>query len=331
MSKVRMGVIGVGKMAEICHLPILAKLPQVELVAFCDTNPENLKARANQYGIRARYTDHHELLEREHLDAVCIFVPPFAHTDAEIIAANKGIAVFVEKPPALSMAKAHEIHAAIRRAGVISAVGFHERYRIVADVARQHLAGKIPIQALIHRLHGSNALAYWWKIERLGGGAFVENTIHAVDLLRYLAGELTSVSCRVVERPSKTVELDIPLSTCATYTLASGGIANVTNCTALARHGQSQFLLIAGDSLFDLSGGRLLLDGKEIAHDDPGRAAYEREFAAFADAVLARDASRIRAPYSDGIFSLAAVLGAMESARHGGATVDLTRKPYRVA
>ena len=328
MDKLRVGVIGVGRMAQVCHLPILAKLPQVELVAFCDTNPENLGKSSDECGVQARYSDHHDLFEKEKLDAVCVFVPPFAHTDAEIIAAQNGIPIFVEKPPALSMEKAHEVNAAIERAGVINAVGFNERYRKATNAAKEHLEGKTPAQALIHRLHGSSAAAYWWKIEKLSGGAFVENTIHGVDLLRYLAGEFTSVSCKIVDRPDKSDELDIPLSHCATYTLASGGAANVTTCTALRRHGHSQFLLVAGDSLFDLSGQKLSIDGEEIALDDPGRAAYEREFSTFFDAVVEGDPGRIKSPYSDGIKSLAAVLGAVESARNGGLPVDLTKKPY---
>ncbi len=330
MARLRVGVIGVGRMAEICHLPILARLPQVELVAFCDTNPENLTARADEYGVQARYTDHHDLFDNEKLDAVCIFVPPFAHTDAEIIAAQNGIPVFVEKPPALSMDKAHEVRSAIEQAGIISAVGFNERYRISADLARQRMDGKMIVQALIHRLHGSRAAAYWWQIEKLSGGAFVENTIHWVDLLRYLGANYTSVTARIVERPDKTADLDIPLSHCVTYTLAGGGVANVTTCTALHHGGHSQFLVAADQSLYDLGGQALKIDGEEVVRDEPGRADYEREFATFFDAIIAGDPERIRSPYSDAIKSLAAVLGALESARAGGIPVDLTAPPYAV-
>lgn len=186
MSKLRVGVIGVGKMAEISHLPILARLPQIELTAFCDTSEENLTARGDEYGVAQRYRDHHDMLADERLDAVCLFVPPFAHTDAEVIAARQGVAVFVEKPPTLSMDKAHEISGAITRAVVINAVGFQERYRRATEAARVHISSRRLVQAMIHRLHGSKALAYWWMVEGLSGGAFVENTIHWVDLLRYL-------------------------------------------------------------------------------------------------------------------------------------------------
>jgi len=328
MARLRVGIIGVGEMARICHLPILARLPQVELAAFCDNNPGNLSARGDQYGVQARYGDHHDMLENEKLDAVCIFVPPFAHTDAEIIAAERGLPVFVEKPPALSMEKAQEVCAAIHKSGVINAVGFNERYRRATDLARERLADSPVVQALIHRLHGSSARAYWWMLESLSGGALVENTIHAVDLLRYLAGDLASVSARIVDRRDKTAELDIPLSHCATYTLARGGVASVTTCTALARCGSTQFLLVAGDSLYDLGGGKLVVDGQVVGEDEPGRGAYEREFATFFEAILAGDQDRIRSPYADALRSLAATLGAVNSARHGGQVVDLTAPPY---
>ncbi len=328
MARLRVGVIGVGEMSRICHLPILADLPQVELVAFCDTNPENLAARGDEYGVQGRYSDHHELFEKEQLDAVCIFVPPFAHTDAELIAADMGIGLFVEKPVTLCMDQAHQIDAAITKAGIINAVGFNERYRKAVDAARPLLAGKSVVLGLIDRSHGSRATAYWWMIEKLSGGPFVENTIHSVDLLRYLGGDLTSVSCRIVERPDKTEELDIPLSVCATYTLAGGGVANVTNCAALERGSHSQFLLVAGGSLFDLSGGKLVVDGEEVAGDDPGPAPHACKFATFFDAVESGDQASIRSSYTDSAKSLAAVLGAVDSARNGGAPVDLTAPPY---
>ncbi len=330
MDKLRVGVIGVGRMAEICHLPILGKLPQIQLVAFCDTSEENLAARGDEYGVDRRYSDHHDLFDNEQLEAVCIFVPPFAHTDAEIIAAESGIPVFVEKPPALSMEKAHEINAAIAKAGVISAVGFNRRYAKSSEVARERLAGRPLVQALIHRLHGSKAAAYWWMVEELSGGAFVENTIHAVDLLRYLGAEYTSVSAREVTRRDKTDELDIPLSQCVTYTLAGGGLANITTCTALQGGGHSEFLVVADGSLYDFAGTRLQVDGEQVAEDGEKRADYRGEFATFFDAVIAGDPERVRSPYSDGIKSLAAALGAVASAKNGGVEIDLTKPPYAV-
>lgn len=328
MSKLRVGVIGVGKMAEICHLPILADLPQVKLVAFCDTSDENLAARGDQYDVQRRYTSHYDLFDNESLDAVCIFIPPYAHTDAEIIAAERGIHVFVEKPPALTMQKAHEANAAIQQASIISAVGFNRRYSISGQAARAMLDDDCVVQALIHRLHGSKALAWWWMIEELSGGPFVENTIHSVDLLRYLGAEYLSVTAHAVVRPDSTEELDIPLSVCANYTLAGGGVANIATCSALDGFSRQGFLVAAGGDLYDLADSRLTVNGEEVAVDEPGRSDYRAEFASFFDAILYEDPSRIRSPYSDAVKSLAAALAAVESAHNDGMPIDLTQPPY---
>lgn len=330
MPKLRVGIIGVGLMAEICHLPIISKLPDVELVAFCDNSPENLQKRGDMFGVKRRYSSHAEMFDAEELDAVCIFVPPFAHTDAELIAARRGIALFVEKPPTLDMAQAHAISDAITRSGVVNAVGFNERYRVGVEAARERLAGTLPVQALIHRLHGSTAAAYWWMVERLSGGAFVENTIHAVDLLRYLGGEPQTVMAAQVDRPDKTAELDIPLSQCATYTLAGGGVANVTTTTALESGGHQQFLLVAGGKLYDLAGG-LAVNGQDVVRDPGERADYVQEFKTFFAAVRSGDQSAIRSRYADAVKSLAACLAVADSARRGGAPVDLTAAPYAIS
>ena len=58
------------------------------------------------------------------LDAVFVCVPPDSHQDAEILAAQKGIHIYVEKPIALSMEKAYEVEDAVNKAGIITAVGF---------------------------------------------------------------------------------------------------------------------------------------------------------------------------------------------------------------
>ena len=197
MDLLRVGVIGVGKMAEICHLPILAELPGIELAAFCDTDPANLSARGDQYGVAARYSDHHEMLDAERLDAVCIFIPPFAHTDAETIAAERGI-------HSSSRAAHPQMHQAPRSArpsvaGESSAGGLQQRYR-ARGVARSD--GRVPVTRRCCTACTARALAWWWK-RRSARVAFVENTIHWVDLLRWVAGT-TAVSARVVARPEPT-------------------------------------------------------------------------------------------------------------------------------
>ena len=60
---------------------------------------------------------------------------PFAHEDQELLAAEKGIHLFVEKPIVNNLDKAREIHDAIHKSKVITAVGYHWRYQSNTDRA----------------------------------------------------------------------------------------------------------------------------------------------------------------------------------------------------
>jgi len=113
MSSVRVGFIGCGGIANL-HMNNLSRIEGVELVAFCDVDEGRAKAAAERFKGNA-YTDHRKMFEREQLDAVYICIPPHAHTDQEILAAQAGVAIFVEKPVARTLDKALEILEAIKK------------------------------------------------------------------------------------------------------------------------------------------------------------------------------------------------------------------------
>ena len=126
---VRVAVYGTGRFAQATHLPNLSRIDGVEIAALCDINEDALREAAAQFGVSRTYTDAHEMLEAENPDALWSIVPAFARTDVEIAAAERGIQLFSEKPQAMDMALAKRIDAAVRKGGVISTVGFRERYR----------------------------------------------------------------------------------------------------------------------------------------------------------------------------------------------------------
>ena len=241
--------------------------------------------------------------------------------DFGIIAAERRIPFIVEKPPTLSMSKAREIAAAVERAGLTAAVAFNLRYTSTGEAAKEILGGRQIVQVLAHRLHGSRAKAAWWMRRTEGGGALVENTIHVVDLLRYLIGEIETVSALIVERPDSTPDLDIPLSHCVTYGFECGAVANATTCTALTRGGRSDLLIVADQDLMQLRGGELRWAEEVI--ECPERNSYAAEMRAFIDAISSGEANELRSPYADGIKSLGAVLAAEVSAKRGGKPVKL--------
>src|SRR5437660_7710090 len=128
---VRVGFVGAGGIAG-AHMNALEKVENAKIVAFADIDEARARRAADRFGATP-YTDYKEMFAREDLQAVYVCVPPLAHSDAEILAARKGLALFIEKPVAINIAKAKEIRAAIEQSGVISSVGYHWRSYELTD------------------------------------------------------------------------------------------------------------------------------------------------------------------------------------------------------
>src|ERR687889_130939 len=97
---VRVGFVGAGGIAG-AHMNALEKVENAQIVAFADVDEARADRAAERFGAKA-YTDYKEMFANEELQAVYVCVPPFAHTDAEILAAQRKLSVFVEKPVALT-------------------------------------------------------------------------------------------------------------------------------------------------------------------------------------------------------------------------------------
>ena len=187
----RIGIFGAGNFANKQHIPNLIQIDNVEIVAVCDIDEKAARATAESFDIPRIYTDGHEMLDKEPMDAMWSVVPAFARTDVEATAASKGIHLFSEKPQALEMKIACRIDEAIREAGVFSTVGFRERYRPIFQEARRLLSDKeivhIRFQSIRNLPEPRNANRWNAELEK-GGSAFFDWGPHAVDYSRFMSG-----------------------------------------------------------------------------------------------------------------------------------------------
>lgn len=159
MDKVRVGVIGLGEVAQIIHLPILRMLrDRYEIAALCDVSPGLLKAVGDEYGVDARFTDAAELV-RQDLDAVFVLNSDEYHAEHTILAVNAGKHVLVEKPMCLTPREADEIIAARDAAGVRVMVAYMRRFApaFTEAVEQVRQLGKINY-ARVRDIIGQNAL-----------------------------------------------------------------------------------------------------------------------------------------------------------------------------
>ena len=330
MKPVRLGFIGLGHITTRSHLPGLAPLVEageVILQAFCDINEETVKTQAATFGAQATYTDHHEMCDKEDLDAIYLCIPPTLHTDEILIAADKGFAIFVEKPQTLDIAQAVRFNAAIQDAGIVSQVGFMSRYYPSAEEVCQRLQERTLRHALVQRLYSGNPIRYWTSRFELCGGSFVENTIHTVDLLRYFLGDIEAVSAFYVERqPGEGPEpMNLPHVYNVSHRFTNGITANVSVSRVLTnvRVSRQQVMLVSDDSLIEWSGQKVAENGETVWETTEIVNPFALQAQAFVRAVQSEDASMMRSSYATSLNSLAAVLGANASAARGGELIRL--------
>lgn len=314
---VKVGFIGAGGIAHY-HLGHLAKIKEAEVVAFCDISRERAEKAAREFGART-YSDHHQMLEREELDAVYICLPPFAHQDQETLAAEKGINIFVEKPVALSLEKARQVEAKVLENKVITAAGYQNRYLDVID----HLClllKRETVGMFLGYWMGGMPLVSWWRKKEESGGQIVEQTTHIFDMARYLFGEVKKVFA--LARTGLMMEVEgynVEDASSVILCFKSGLIGTISSACFLSCGFKAGMDIYLKDRVIEYQERKSLkvIESKRtekiLVSNDPGLL----EDQVFIEAVKTGDASKIRSDYSDALKTLKITLAANESLETG--------------
>lgn len=315
MDHVRLGFIGAGGIAQR-HLGVLATMTDVTVAAVADPDSARAGAVAARTGAVA-YSSHAAMLEAETLDAIFICVPPFAHGEVERACLAKGLPFLVEKPLSLDLEMAEEIAAAVERAGLITAVGYHWRYLDTVDEARAHLADNPAHLMQGFWIDQTPPPDWWWREDR-GGGQIVEQATHLIDAARFLAGDVTEVFGMASRRDRPDfATLTVPTATAATLRFASGAIASLS-ATCLLRWNHRVGLHVFSDAMaIEISDHDLMVD---VGQGRPTRPASGdpvwRQDRDFIEAVMGRE-NRIRCPYGEALETHRVALAISRSARDG--------------
>jgi D-apiose dehydrogenase len=225
----RGALIGCGFFA-VNHLHGWRDAEGAEIVAICDRSPERLKIVGDQFGINARYSDAAEMLDAEKLDFVDIATTAPTHRALAELTASRGLAVICQKPFAPTLDDAKAIVAACQRANVPLMV--HENFRwqspiqkVKAILASGEIGdvfwGRVSFRSAYDVFSGQPYLAEGKRfiVEDLG--------IHALDIARFLFGDVMNVSARI-----KRVNPKIKGEDVATILLDHGdGVSSIVDCS----------------------------------------------------------------------------------------------------
>ena len=312
---IRVGFVGAGGIAN-AHMNALQIVDDVQIVAIADVSRERAESMASRFLAKA-YGDYRDMLEEEKLDALYVCVPPFAHEDQEILAAGKGIHLFVEKPVAVSLDKARAVRDAIKANGIVSAVGYHWRYQSNTQRAKK-LLDATPIGMVMGYWMGGFPEVGWWRRMEESGGQMVEQTTHIFDLARYLCGEVDEVYAAYANRASEKVPgFNINDVGTATLKFASGVVGTVSNTCLLSVPYMVGLHVIARDLVLEIHGDLKVIEPGHTEVFTGGANAMLEENRAFIEAIRTGDSTGVRSTYEDAVKTLAVTLACNESAKTG--------------
>ncbi len=188
------GIIGLGLIADF-HAQAVADAAGAKLVAVCGRSAEKSRAFAEKHGAAFSTTDLTAFLARPDLDVVSIATPSGAHLEPALAAARAGKHIVIEKPIEITLARMEALLTGVAAAGVKMMPIFQARFgdgarTVKAAVASGRLGRLTLASAYVkwHRTPAYYADSWHGTFDLDGGGAMMNQGIHAIDLLQWFAG-----------------------------------------------------------------------------------------------------------------------------------------------
>ncbi|WP_010647736.1 Gfo/Idh/MocA family protein [Oceanobacillus massiliensis] len=188
MSKLRMGFIGVGGIAQSRHIPAYLSMPEkVEIVAVQDLNQARAEEAAAKFNIPQVYGDYHDLFKV--VDAVTICTPNKFHAEISIAALEAGVHVFCEKPMAITVAECERMLEASDKAGKLLSIAYHYRFMEasrVAKLAMEDIGDPLVTRVQALRRRKVPGWGVFTNKDLQGGGSLIDWGCHFLDLSLWL-------------------------------------------------------------------------------------------------------------------------------------------------
>ena len=195
--KINVGVVGMG--IGWYHCDIFRKVPEANIMAICDANPERANAAQKEFGATYKFTKYEDMLKVEELEAIVIGTPNFLHKPMTIAALKSGKNVLCEKPMALNSREAKEMVDTAKKEKKKLMVHFNYRYVPECQFLKKYVEegnlGKIYFAKTAYLRRRGIPTRQWFTVKsQAGGGALFDIGIHCLDLALWLLGHPKPVS-----------------------------------------------------------------------------------------------------------------------------------------
>jgi len=259
----RFAVIGCGAIARM-HLEAISGIPEAELSIVVCRNEAKAREIEKEFGCRI-VKDPIEAATDPGIDAVDIITPSGSRRDIAVAAAGAGKHVIMEKPLEITTDRVDDMLRACEEAGVKCAGIFQFRYKPAWIFAK-----KAVTEGYLGRVVLGDAYNKWWRTQEYydgsswrgtweldGGGALMNQGIHAVDLLQWIMGDVTEVYANTGTLAHENIEVED--TAVATLRFGSGALGVIEGTTSvypgypmkIEIHGTKGSLIVSGDHIVD--------------------------------------------------------------------------------
>ncbi|GHV03234.1 hypothetical protein FACS189485_05840 [Spirochaetia bacterium] len=212
MEKLKIAIIGCGKIANNAHLPAFSKLQNVNIKYAVDLIEARAKAVQEQYGAEKAITDYKIALQDKDVEAVYVLTPNFSHYTITMDALRAGKHVFCEKPITVNYALSCEMAEEAKKQNKILNIGVCNRYHKSVEMIRDYVEqGKLGdlyhIYCSFRSYRNIPGLggAFTSK-EKSGGGVLIDWGIHFMDLILYITGaKISTVSANTYNKLGRDI------------------------------------------------------------------------------------------------------------------------------
>lgn len=262
MRPIRFGIVGTGAIAPF-HVRAIQNAPGAQVVGVASRTAENAQRFAKEHQIPFVASDAEALARHPEIDAIAITTPSALHRAPALAAIRSGKHLMIEKPIDATVEGTDEILEAAKTAGVVVGSIFQARFGDGARALKRAIdAGRFGRLVLCSAyVKWNRAASYYtgWKGQLAldGGGALINQAIHAVDLLQWFAGlpsEVFAWTTRVVHTGIESED-----TACAVLRYPNGAMGTIETSTAVWP-GWSRKVEICGEH------GSAAMEDDDIAH-----------------------------------------------------------------
>ncbi|MFN2444569.1 MAG: Gfo/Idh/MocA family oxidoreductase [Vicinamibacterales bacterium] len=196
MKRLKVGLIGVGRLGRVYARDLAGRIPETRLVAVADPVETVAQEMVAELDVPRSYADPLALIDDPDVDAVVIATPTHTHREQVLAAASRGKPTFCEKPPALSLDEVVAMKEAIERAGMFFQMGFMRRFDTGYAAAKKQIdAGRIGLP-LVFKATSRDPFrpSLEYANPKSSGGMLLDMGIHDFDLARWFMGDVRTVA-----------------------------------------------------------------------------------------------------------------------------------------